>query len=144
MICNNCKNEIPEDAVYCPKCGIPLDGSNKVQNLPKEGTENEVHTGFLLGIISLTCSLLGLGSFGILDIAAIVCGHYGKKHLKDVPDGTPNKALALTLNRAGILCSAAFIILIAAAVVVCLLAAPWVFGLVGNFFGGLAAGLATL
>lgn len=141
MTCNNCKNEILDDAIYCPKCGAPVNGNNTKETTE---TESEVRTGFILGIISLACSLLGLGSFGILDIAAIVCGHYGKKHLKDIPDGTPNKSLALTLNRAGILCSAAFIIVIAIAVLGCLLLAPWVFGLIGNFFGGLAAGLAAL
>lgn len=147
MYCKNCGKTIPEDSVYCPQCGAPVGkvGPEKPAQEPsKEASDtvlSKLQTGRIFGMVSLACSILGLGSFGTLDIVAIICGYLGLKQLKEVPDDHPDKHFAVTLNRAGILCSAAFIILILAGVLIALLAAPWIFALIGQFFAGIFAAL---
>ncbi len=135
MICNNCKKEIPDNVSYCPNCGAPQ------KQMENPAWDSLLKTGLILGIVSLGCAILGLGSFGILDIIAIICGIYGKKQLKKIPKDLPNWNLAMTLNKAGIICSAAFIVII---IVVCLVAAPGVFLLFGKLFSSLAAAFAAI
>ena len=128
MYCKACGKVVPDDALYCPQCGAPLSkvdaghardtGNNgNYHNMSdKEREEMEfiqgrLNKGRLYGIISIVCSILGLGSFGSLDVVAIICGYLGLKNLKSVPNSYPDKAIAVTLNRAGIICSAGLIIL---------------------------------
>lgn len=141
MICNNCGKIIPDDSVYCPQCGAPVGKVSREKPEPADAVAGKLQTGRIFGIVSLACSILGLGSFGTLDIVAIICGYLGLKQLKEVPDDHPDKHFAETLNRAGILCSTAFILLILAAVVIALVAAPWIFALIGQFFAGIFAAL---
>ncbi len=161
MYCKACGKVVPDDALYCPQCGAPLE---KVDAEPAQGAGNngnyhasntnynnmsdkerkemeffqeKLNKGRLYGVISIVCSILGLGSFGSLDVVAIICGWLGLKHLKAVPNTYPDKYTAVTLNRAGIICSAGLIILTAIVVLVALIAFPWVFASIAGFFAGL-------
>lgn len=141
MICKACGKEVPDNALYCPFCGAPL---NKVDTDIREEERKEMefiqsrlNAGKLYGIISIVCSILGLGSFGSLDIIAIICGYLGLKQLKQVPNTYPEKSTAVTLNRAGIICSAGFIFVIALFVIIALIAFPWIFASIAGFFAGL-------
>lgn len=165
MICRACGRVVPDDSLYCPQCGTPLEkvntnvnetaNNNANANSANNGYYNananvnakeqeeaayiaeKLNKGRLYGIISIVCSILGLGSFGSLDVVAIICGYLGLKQLKSVPKDYPDKSVAVTLNRAGIICSAGLIIAGGLAILICLIAFPWV-------FGALASGLAGL
>ena len=99
--------------------------------------QGRLNKGRLYGVISIVCSILGLGSFGSLDVVAIICGYLGLKSLKAVPNSYPDKATAVTLNRAGIICSAGLIILTAIFIIIALIAFPWIFASIAGFFAGL-------
>lgn len=154
MICKACGAVVPDNSLYCPQCGTPLDkvntevkhdsGANTQNTAPnmsdKERQEMEyfqekLNKGRLYGIISIVCSILGLGSFGSLDIVAAICGYLGLKHLKAVPNHYPEKSTAVTLNRAGIICSIGFILVIALFVIIALAAFPWIFASFAALFG---------
>ncbi|MBQ8063036.1 MAG: zinc ribbon domain-containing protein [Clostridia bacterium] len=152
MYCKSCGRVVPDDALYCPTCGNPLEKVNGAQSsagsaqnagpTAKEQKEMDLiqqrlNSGRLYGVISIVCSILGLGSFGSLDIIAIICGYLGLKQLKSVPNTYPEKHTAVTLNRAGIICSAGFIFLIIAFVIIALIAFPWIFASIAGFFAGL-------
>lgn len=149
MICKACGKVVPDNSIYCPMCGAPLDKVNAETNRHEnsnngnynantntmnakereemEFVQQKLSNGKLLGIVSIVTSILGLGSFGALDVVAIICGWLGLKQLKFVPNTNPDKSTAVLLNRAGILCSAGFIIVIAIFVIVALAAFPWIF-----------------
>lgn len=148
MICKACGKVVPDNSLYCPQCGVPLEKVNPEVNNnynanatananynnvnQKEQEEaafiaDKLNKGRLYGVISIVCSILGLGSFGTLDVVAIICGYLGLKSLKFVPNTNPEKSTAVTLNRAGIICSAGLIIVAAIFIVVALLAFPWIF-----------------
>ncbi len=154
MICKACGRVVPDDSLYCPHCGVPQDkiGNNgtyhannnaNVNNMSDKEREemnfiqSRLNSGRLYGVISIVCSILGLGSFGALDIVAIICGYLGLKQLKAVPNTYPDKQTAVTLNRAGIICSAGFIILIAVFVIIALIAFPWIFASIAGLFAGI-------
>lgn len=158
MYCKACGRVVPDDALYCPQCGKPLEkvnpevdkNYNANQNAANQNNaptaeekkemdfiQQKLNSGRLYGVISIVCSILGLGSFGSLDIIAILCGYLGLKQLKSVPDNYPDKQTAVTLNRAGIICSAGFIFLIIAFVIIALVAFPWIFASIAGFFAGL-------
>ena len=153
MICKACGEVVPDNSLYCPQCGVPLDkvdadpapasgnnGNYQTKNNDQEEMafiQSRLNAGRLYGVISIVCSILGLGSFGALDIVAVICGYLGLKQLKAVPDTYPDKHTAVTLNRAGIICSAGFIILIGLFVLIALLAFPWIFATIAGFFAGL-------
>ena len=164
MYCKACGKVVPDDALYCPQCGAPLEkvdaepardtGNNgnystnhaahaNYNNMSdKEREEMEyiqgrLNKGRLYGIISIVCSILGLGSFGSLDVVAIICGYLGLKSLKAVPNSYPDKQTAVTLNRAGIICSAGLIILTAIFIIIALIAFPWIFASIAGFFAAL-------
>lgn len=156
MYCKACGKVVPDDALYCPQCGAPLEKVD-AEAAPNTGNNGNYHAyynnmsdkereemnfiqgklnkGRLYGVISIVCSILGLGSFGSLDVVAIICGYLGLKHLKSVPNSYPEKQTALTLNRAGIICSAGLIILTAIFVIIALVAFPWIFASIAAFFG---------
>lgn len=158
MYCNACGKVVPDDAVYCPQCGAPLE---KVDAEPKQNTGNNgnyhanynnmsdkerqemefiqgrLNKGRLYGVVSIVCSILGLGSFGTLDVVAIIFGYLGLKSLKAVPNSYPDKHMAVTLNRAGIICSAGLIILTAIFIIIALIAFPWIFASIAGFFAAL-------
>lgn len=150
MICKACGKVVPDNSLYCPQCGVPLDqvgsqvnyNTNTQNNATtkereeQEFIQNKLNTGRLYGVVSIVCSILGLGSFGTLDIIAILCGYLGLKSLKYVPNTYPDKHTAVTLNRAGIICSAGFIILIAVGLLIAAAVAPWIFGSLFSFLGG--------
>ena len=157
MICKNCGKVVPDNSLYCPQCGVPLEKVNpevnnnynananaqanaNYNNISREEQDEanfiaeKLNKGRLYGIISIVCSILGLGSFGSLDVVAIICGYLGLKALKFVPNNHPEKSTAVTLNRAGIICSAGLIIAAAIGILICMVAFPWVFaGLAGLF-----------
>ena len=160
MYCKACGKVVPDDALYCPQCGAPLEkvdaepapntsnngnyhANNNYNHLSdKEREEMEfiqgrLNKGRLYGVISIVCSILGLGSFGSLDVVAIICGYLGLKSLKAVPNSYPDKVTAVTLNRAGIICSAGLIILTAIFIIITLVAFPWIFASIAGFFAGL-------
>lgn len=149
MICKACGKVVPDDSLYCPHCGVPQEkvGNNGTYNAntnmnDKEREEmnaiqNHLNTGRLYGVVSIVCSILGLGSFGALDIVAIICGYLGLKHLKQVPPNYPDRQTAVTLNRAGIICSAGFIFLIAVFVIIALIAFPWIFASIAGLFAAI-------
>ena len=154
MICKACGKVVPDDSLYCPHCGVPqekvgnngnYDANNNTYANNMSDKEREemnffqsrINSGRLYGVISIVCSILGLGSFGALDVIAIICGYLGLKQLKPVPDTYPDKHTAVTLNRAGIICSAGFIILIALFVIIALIAFPWIFASIAGLFAGL-------
>lgn len=143
MYCKSCGRVVPDDALYCPMCGKPLEKvGGKEAPSPDEQREmdfiqQKLNSGRLYGVVSIVCSILGLGSFGSLDIIAIICGYLGLKQLKNVPNTYPEKQTAVTLNRAGIICSAGFIFLIIAFVIIALIAFPWVFASIAGLFAGL-------
>lgn len=62
--CSNCGNEVVDEAVICPKCGVSV--SQKNQNVsPKSNTSNGMATaGFVLSffvpLLGLIFSILGL------------------------------------------------------------------------------------
>lgn len=154
MICKACGAVVPDNSLYCPQCGTPLDKVNtdvkhdagaNTQNTAPNMNDNErremeyiqekLSKGRLYGIISIVCSILGLGSFGTLDVVAAICGYLGLKHLKEVPNHYPEKSTAVTLNRAGIICSIGFILVTALFVIIALLAFPWIFASIAGLFG---------
>lgn len=150
MICKACGKVVPDNALYCPQCGTPLEkvdpevsrDYNAEKNYDKEREEMEfiqkkLNSGRLYGVVSIVCSILGLGSFGSLDLIAILCGYLGLKELKHVPNNYPEKNTAVTLNRAGIICSLGFILVIALFVIIALAAFPWIFASIAGFFAGL-------
>ena len=63
-----------------------------------------------------------------VEICALAC-HGNPLH--------PDKATAVTLNRAGIICSAGLIILTAIFIIIALIAFPWIFASIAGFFAGL-------
>lgn len=152
MICKACGRVVPDDSLYCPHCGVPQEkvGNNGTYNANNDANnmsdkereemnliQSRLNSGRLYGVISIVCSILGLGSFGALDLIAILCGYLGLKQLKQVPDNYPDKQTAVTLNRAGIICSAGFIMLIALFVIIALIAFPWIFASIAGLFAGL-------
>ena len=148
MICKQCGKTIPDNSVYCSQCGAPLnkaewetgrkqEAANDPNRQEQEFIQSKLNAGRLYGIISIVCSILGLGSFGTLDVIAIICGYIGLKNLKYVPNDHPEKQTALVFNRAGIICSAGFIFVILAFVLIALVSFPWVFGAIASFFAGL-------
>lgn len=148
MICNACGKVVPDNSLYCPQCGTPLDKVNAApapernnmsddERREMEYIQSNLNSGRLYGIISIVCSILGLGSFGTLDVVAIICGYLGLKKLKHVPNHYPEKQTAVTLNRAGIICSAGLIILTAIFVIIALVAFPWIFASLAGLFAAI-------
>ncbi|MCQ2486920.1 MAG: zinc ribbon domain-containing protein [Clostridia bacterium] len=137
MTCTNCNHNIPDDSNYCPKCGAPLNKDISVNTVPekeqpvynKEAAiiENDFQSGKLMGYASLICAILGLGSFGTLDVVALLLSHFGKKRLKNVPKDYPGRDFAMGLNQAGFLVSGGIIIVLIVAILICLLFFPAVF-----------------
>ena len=142
MYCKACGKVVPDDALYCPQCGAPLE---KVDAEPAPNTSNNgnYHANNNYNHLSdkereeMEFIQGRLGSFGSLDVVAIICGYLGLKSLKAVPNSYPDKVTAVTLNRAGIICSAGLIILTAIFIIIALVAFPWIFASIAGFFAGL-------
>ncbi len=135
MTCKSCGRVVPDGATYCPHCGALQNSVNETTNSKMndkerkemEYIESKLAKGKLYGVVSIVSSILGLGSFGTLDIVAIIFGWLGLRHLKAVPNSYPEKQTAVTLNRAGIICSAGLIIAMVILIIVGLAVAPWLF-----------------
>lgn len=85
---------------------------NQSQGYSKQDAqyENDYLSGKTMGIASLVCAILGLGSFGALDVIALLLSHFGKKKLKNVPKDYPGRDFAMSLNRWGFIVSGGLLI----------------------------------
>ena len=115
MKCNNCGTVIDDNAVYCPQCGIPVNkevsnATNVQYNKQDAEYQNTYQAGKLMGYASIICAVLGLGSFGTLDVIALLLSHFGKKKLKTLPNNYPGKDYALGLNTAGFVVSGGLLV----------------------------------
>ncbi len=82
--CSNCGEQIDEKAVICVKCGVPVNGSNQINNSynqasiqPKEG-HGAATASLVLGIIGLIAAVI------TLIIAICVYAYYSELTVYDM------------------------------------------------------------
>ena len=113
MFCSNCGNEISENAVICPKCGVAtknFGAANAANNAAQPKKDNTLAiVGFILSFF--------------IPIAGLICSIIGYKRSKN--EGLEGKNLAL----AGIIISAVSLGIIAS-IIVCIT----MFGLFASLF----------
>ena len=79
MYCNNCGAEINDQAVVCPKCGVP---TAKLSNFgAKESAPHSV-SAIVCSILGLIIPVLGL----LMSIIAICLSASGKKRVRKNPE----------------------------------------------------------
>lgn len=88
MFCKNCGNEVSDNAVVCPRCGVQI---KAMDNKSQTGENTIAIVGFvfsfLIALVGLICSIMG--------------------YKKSVNEGAPYKGLAL----AGIIISVVSMVL---------------------------------
>lgn len=69
MFCKNCGNQLNDNAVICPNCGVPVNNSN-LQNNRMQSGQTESNTVAIVGfifafffpLVGLICSIIGLNN----------------------------------------------------------------------------------
>lgn len=87
MYCKSCGTELPEDAIYCPKCGLEVSAKAAVENIKPNSSAfsntyySKKEESSFKKLISGKCSvmytlLISIVSMLVIDVAAVILFGY--------------------------------------------------------------------